>query len=87
MSLKVVPGARRERIVGSLGDALKVAVRAPPEDGKANAAVEKLLRTALDLPPGAVTLVGGFASRQKVVRITGLTREALSARLEALLEV
>ena len=85
LALKVIPGAPRDRVVGELGEALKIAVSKPPEDGAANEAVEKLLRKQLGLPRGGVTLVGGFTSRDKVVRITGLTREALMARLEALL--
>ena len=41
--MKVVPGASRTRLAGQLGDALKVAVAAPPEAGKANAALIELL--------------------------------------------
>jgi len=87
LSLKVVPGASRDRIVGELGDSLKVAVAKPPEDGAANRAVEKFLREQLKLTRGAVTLVGGFTSREKVVLIRGLSREELSARLDALLKL
>jgi uncharacterized protein (TIGR00251 family) len=82
--LKVVPGASRERIVGELGEALKVAVTAPPEDGAANAAVEKLLARELGLSRKQVALVGGLGSRQKTLRITGLTREELSQRIAKL---
>jgi uncharacterized protein (TIGR00251 family) len=87
LALKVVPGASRERIVGEYGDALKVAVTKPPEAGAANAAVEDFLRKQLDLPRRNICLVGGFNSRDKVIRIIGLTREQLTARLEALLRV
>jgi len=87
MALKVVPGASRDRIVGEHGDALKVAVTKPPENGAANQAVEKFLREQLDLSRRDIALVGGFASRDKVIRITGLTREQLTARLDALLKV
>ena len=86
IALKVVPGAKRDRIVGAYGEALKVAVAQPPEDGRANSAVEKLLREQLNLPRGGAALVGGFHSRDKVLRVTGLTRQELSARLEALLK-
>jgi uncharacterized protein (TIGR00251 family) len=86
IALKVVPGATRDRIVGAYGEALKVAVTQPPEDGRANDAVEKLLREQLCLPRRQAALVGGFHSRDKVLRVTGLTREELSARLEALLK-
>jgi len=86
IALKVVPGAKHDRIVGAYGEALKVTVAQPPEDGRANAAVEKLLREQFGLPRGGATLVGGFHSRDKVVLITGLAREELLARLEALLQ-
>jgi uncharacterized protein (TIGR00251 family) len=81
ISLKVAPGASRERIVGQHGEALKVAVTAPPADGAANAAVEKLLARELGLPRKHVALVGGFGSRQKTLRISGITREELSQRI------
>ena len=86
ISLKVVPGASRERIVGEYGEALKVAVTAPPEDGAANAAVEKLLARELAVPRKQVALVGGFGSRQKTLRVSGLTREELSRRIAKLTE-
>jgi len=87
LALKVVPGASRDRIVGEHGDALKVSVAKPPEDGAANEAVEQFLREQLDLPRRDISLVRGFTSRDKVIRITGLTRAELTARLEALLKV
>ena len=87
VALKVVPGASRDRIVGEHGETLKVAVTAPPEDGAANRAVEKLLREQLDLPRRNIALLAGFSSRDKLIRITGLTREQLTAKLDALLEV
>ena len=87
LPLRVVPGASRDRIVGEHGEALKIAVTKPPEDGAANAAVEKFLREQLDLPRRNIALVGGFSSRDKVIRITGLSRAELLARLESLLRV
>ena len=87
LALKVVPGASSDRIVGEHGDALKIAVAKPPEDGAANKAVEQFLREQLDLPRRNVSLISGFTSRDKVIRITGLTREQLTARLDALCKV
>jgi len=51
IALKVVPGASRDRVMGTLGDALKVAVSKPPEGGAANRAVVQLLAAALAAPP------------------------------------
>ena len=81
LELRVIPGAPRDKIVGVLGEALKIAIAKPPEDNAANIAVEKFLRQQLGLRRGQVALIGGFTSRDKLVRITGLTREELSARL------
>jgi uncharacterized protein (TIGR00251 family) len=84
VALRVIPGAPRDRIVGELGDALKIAIAKPPQDNAANVAVEKFLVRQLQLRRGQVALVAGFTSRDKVVRVSGLTREELSARLAAL---
>ena len=81
LKLKVVPGASKSEIVGWLGDALKVRVAAPPEKGKANAAVAKLLCRKLSLPPGSARIVAGTSSPQKVVELDGLTEAELRDRL------
>ena len=78
---KVVPGAKRERIVGTLGDGLKVAVSAPPEAGKANAAVVKLLAAGLALRDDQITITRGHASPRKEISITGVTLADLQQRL------
>ncbi len=81
IAVKVVPRASRDEIVGWLGGQLKVRVRAPPQDGRANRAVETLLADALDLKSSAVSVAGGFGSAQKRVRIDGLSHEEIVARL------
>ena len=81
ITVKVVPGASRDRIVGPLGDALKVQVAAPPERGKANAAVEGLIASALGLPARAVAVIRGTSSPRKTVLVNGATAEALTAAL------
>ena len=62
-------------------DALKIKVRVPPDRGKANASVEKLLARKLILAPAQVTICGGHASQHKVVEIKGLTLDAVKIRL------
>ena len=69
LRLRVKPGARKTAIVGVHGGALKVAVAAAPEKGKANRAVVKLLAEALDLPASAVTIISGDTSQDKVAEI------------------
>ena len=66
--LKVVPGASRDRVVGPLGDALKVAVSKPPADGAANRAVVKVLASHLAVPESAVTIVRGLTNRIRYAR-------------------
>lgn len=77
LRVKVVPGASRDRIAGVLGDALKVATMAPPEKGKANAAVGRILARALGLDARSVTLVAGPTSPHKEFLIPGLSPEAV----------
>jgi len=82
--VRVAPGASREKIVGLHGDALKVLVREPPEKGRANEAVERLLAAALRVRRGDVAVVRGHASRDKVVLVRGLREADLRARLKGL---
>ena len=84
IAVKVVPGSSRDRVVGELGDALKVAVSAPPEGGTANKAVEALLTEVLGLPRGSVTIVRGHSNPRKQVLIRGLTVLELAKRMAQL---
>ncbi len=77
IALKVVPGSRRDQIVGALGDRLKVKVAAPPEDGKANKAVCRLIAEALGVGEKSVELIAGHSSPEKVVRVVGVTAAQL----------
>ena len=70
LRLKVVPGASRSAIAGELGDRLKVKVAAPPEDGKANAAVCAALNAWLGVP---VEIIAGHGNPLKTVRVRGLS--------------
>ena len=80
-SLKVVPGASRDRIIGALGDALKVAVAAPPEGGAANKAVTVLLAAGLGVPTANVQIVRGHSKPRKEVVVAGIAADALAAKL------
>ena len=81
LNLRVSPGAGHSAVVGRHGDAWKLRVAAPPERGRANASVVDLLATSLDLRKPDVRIVGGTASRDKVVEITGLSLEEAERRL------
>ena len=72
IKIKVIPGATRSGIEW-LGDRLKIKVNAPPEKGRANAAVTLMLAERLGLPTSAVTIVTGHGSALKTLEIRGLT--------------
>lgn len=71
--MRVAPKASRNAVagIGADGSAIKVSVTAPPEDGKANAAVIKLLAKAWKVPKSSVSVATGAASRNKVLHVTG----------------
>ena len=73
INIKVVPGASRNTIAGWLGDSLKVRVQAPPEKGKANKAVAKLIAQILNISPDQVEIVAGHSSAHKVIEIKQLS--------------
>jgi uncharacterized protein (TIGR00251 family) len=82
LRLRVSPGARRSELVGRHGDAWKVRVTAPPEDGRANEAVLELLAKRLDLPRRSLSIVSGHTAREKVVQVDGIDRAEGERRLE-----
>lgn len=81
LRLQVQPGAGREAVVGTHGDALKVRVVAQPESGRANEAVLALLGHILGVDRSALSITSGEAARRKRVRISGLEAPELEKRL------
>ena len=81
LHLRVSPGARRTEIAGRHGDGWKIRVAVPPENGRANEAVRRLLAERLDLPRAAVTIVSGHAAREKIVELQGISAERAEAKL------
>lgn len=84
LEIRAVPNAPRSEIVGWLGDALKIRLKAPPVEGRANAALCAFLAAQLNLPKRAVTVLTGETSRQKRVRLDGLDLADLRQRLASL---
>jgi len=82
-AVRVQPRARRNAIVGELGDALKIALTAPPVDGRANEACIEFFANLLDLPRSSVKIASGQSSRDKLIRVTGLAVPELKKRLAA----
>ena len=83
LSVWTQPGAPRERVVARMGEAVKIAVAAPPEKGRANRALERFLARELGVPAAAVSVAAGGASMHKVVRIEGVSPEALQSWVKA----
>ena len=82
VSIKVVPGARKNRIAGKYGDAIKIQVSAPPEQGKANLAVIAVVAEALGLKPQQVRILRGHTQSRKVIEIDGIDAAEINNRLE-----
>lgn len=80
-AVKVQPRARKNAITGVVGDALKLALTAPPVDGRANQAVVEFLADFFEITRSSITIASGETSRNKVIRIAGLTRQDVERRL------
>src|SRR6476619_2219632 len=85
LAVRAQPGAKRNAVLGEQAGALKVAVTAPPEDGRANAALVEVLRDWLGLKRSQVELASGQTNRNKSFLIRGVTAEELRARVAAIL--
>jgi uncharacterized protein len=83
LTVKAVPGSSRDRIVGALGGALKIAVAAPPERGAANKAIIALLAERLAVHPSRITIARGQSSARKELFIAGITAAQVLAALSA----
>ena len=86
IAVRAQPGSRRPGVAGLRGAALLVRVAAPPERGRANAEVERLVADALGVRPGAVRVRAGTTSRSKVLAVRGVVRDDALARLAGLVE-
>jgi uncharacterized protein (TIGR00251 family) len=81
LTLKVHPRARRTALTGRLGDAWKLALAAPPVDGKANDECVRFLAELARVPKSRVRIVTGSTSRMKVVEVEGMSQEELEKLL------
>ena len=82
LRIRLTPRGGRDAVTGVRADGvLLVRVSAPPVDGKANAALCRLLAKALGVAPSRVTVVRGHGSRDKVVRVDGLDAADAHERL------
>jgi uncharacterized protein len=80
-AIKVHPRAKKNAITGELGDALKVSLTAPPVEGKANEACIDFFGKLLEVPRSSITIAAGHTSRNKVIRVIGLSVTEIEKRL------
>jgi uncharacterized protein (TIGR00251 family) len=80
-AIKVHPRAKKNAITGELGDALKVSLTTPPVEGRANKACIEFFAKLLKVPRSSVTIASGQTSRNKVIRIAGVTAQQVRERL------
>jgi uncharacterized protein (TIGR00251 family) len=80
-AVRVHPRAKKNAITGQVGDVFKVALTAPPVDGKANQGCIDFFAKLLNVPRSSVTIAAGQSSRNKVIRVAGLSAEEVRRRL------
>lgn len=81
LRVHIVPNAKNDSVVGKHGDAVKIKLRAPAVEGKANAALISFLAEQLNISRHAIALERGQKSRDKLIRVEGLSQEEVSNRL------
>jgi uncharacterized protein (TIGR00251 family) len=86
LRVRAQPGARKAGVVGEHDGALKIAVTAPPEGGRANKALVEVLALALALKRSQITLLSGATSREKRFLVRDVRRTEIAARLAMVLE-
>jgi uncharacterized protein (TIGR00251 family) len=82
-SVRLHPRAKKNAITGMLGDALKLSLTAPPLEGRANDACIEFLAGVLKLPRSSITIAAGQASRNKLIRVAGLSAAEVKQRLRS----
>jgi uncharacterized protein (TIGR00251 family) len=80
-AIRVQPRASRTTLAGVQGGTLKIRLAAPPVDGEANDECVRFLARTLDVARSAVEIASGHASRNKLIRVHGLTAAQALARL------
>jgi uncharacterized protein len=82
LAVRVIPRARRDEIAGERDGRILVRLTAPPVEGAANAALCRLVARSAGVPARRVSIVRGLTSRDKVLRVEGVTADELRARLD-----
>jgi uncharacterized protein len=75
LDIYVQPGAKKNEIVGLHNGALKIKIKAPPEDGRANEELIKFLSEVLGIPQRQISLISGLKNRNKKISISASSSE------------
>ena len=81
-AVRVHPRAKKNAITGELGDALKLSLTTPPVEGRANEACIEFFAKLLKVPRSSVTIASGLSSRNKVIRVAGVTAAFVRERVQ-----
>lgn len=81
LRVRVQPRAARDQLGGERDGALVARLSAPPVEGAANAALQRLLARALDVAPSRIEILHGASGREKILRVTGMTAADVRARV------
>jgi uncharacterized protein len=81
LNVRVTPRSRRDEVIGWNEGELRVRLRAPPVEGRANEALRRFLAERLDVPLADIELVGGLSSRSKRVSLIGLSEAEVRLKL------
>ena len=84
ITVKVIPGSSRDAVVGLLGDSLKVKIAAPPEGGKANKSLVKVLAKWMEISSDQVVIKSGHQSQNKIVEIHSVTFQQYQTKISNL---
>jgi uncharacterized protein (TIGR00251 family) len=87
LQCRVVPNAKQNRVIGEHGAVIKIKLRAPAVEGKANAALRSFLAEELKIAERQIVLEHGHKSRDKVIHIEGLSDEEVRRRLLGTIQV
>ena len=80
-AVKVHPRAKKDAITGEIGEALKLSLNAPPLEGRANQACIEFFAKLLKVSRSSISIASGQNSRNKLIRVTGLSAEEIGKRL------
>jgi hypothetical protein len=82
IAVRVHPRAKRDAITGRLGNVLKVSLTSPPVEGRANEACVAFFAKFFAVPRSSVTIAAGQSNRNKVIRISGISREIAQSKVQ-----